>query len=852
MTTTKNKHEEKWMARSKPKLLIHGSCVSRDAFTDRFPQAEHYELAGYLARSSLATAFSSGVVENVDFDAIASAFQRRMVQSDVEHGLVAVLAAGGFDLLLMDLIDERFSVFVDDRGASCTVSGELLSSGFDARARRGTVIKPFTDAFFDRWEAGWRQLVAALSAQGRLDALIVNEVYWGSACSDGTDFSPAYSRDDVAQANAFLARQYARMREDLADEQFLHFDSTLLIGAIDHQWGKSPFHYVAGYYTHLLDGLDRYVARTGAAIAETSDEQGSSVGIVRYVRDKLRLAGSRFRHEDATPVTAWYSDRVTLQKGMQGLEVSVRATAATRIRLSATVNGDMSGNRNLLLVVAGENLVDADMHAMGYMKSWVGYFRYLKSDMREERLTTEIAVDSRITSLKVLTWNFDGPVVLSDVSVDAGGAVLDSPVLIAKRKDGSQSVNITREPAIRANLLLKRHHCGPECIVHCDKWFRSMDAFASRHDVDRFGREPVFVEAASGELMPASLQKASPAFLTIPDTVEEYLRSIGDKSRNMIQKANRLGYRFHEGGPAGFEQDIYEIRTSDPMRQGRPIPEYYYSNPPIYVLSPSAAGCEYHTERFFGIVHEGRLVSYITLFMFGELAQINHILCHKEHVKNGVMNLNVFHVVKELIEKYSWVKSINYLYVVDDGMGINLFKRGVGFRSQRFIAYDSTLDAIAYVEAEREGHLGPDPAPAVPRESQKPRFKMKKWDFVRDAVQRESLAAKLDSLLGRPWVDVKYPAEADFARFCSVGLMESTETHPVGSCFLVPFPSRAAEDSHPDVAQYLAKRFKGNPIPDDGFSVGFRGGNLRALAYLSIEEDAADLLDGVLVLEKVA
>ncbi|WP_321819964.1 MULTISPECIES: DUF6270 domain-containing protein [unclassified Burkholderia] len=840
------------MARSKPKLLIHGSCVSRDAFTDRFPQAERYELAGYLARSSLATAFSSGVVENVDFDAIASPFQRRMVQSDVEHGLMAVLAAGGFDLLLMDLIDERFSVFVDEHGACCTVSGELLSSGFDAGTRRGTVIKAFTDAFFDRWEAGWRHLVATLKAHGRLDALIVNEVYWSSACSDGTNFSPAYSPDDVAQANAFLSRQYARMREDLAAGQFLHFDSALLVGAIDHQWGKSPFHYVTAYYTHLLECLDRYVTRIGAAAAGTSDKQGSSVGFVSYVRDKLRLAGNRFRHEDSTPVTAWHADRVTLQKAMQGLEVSVRARAATRIRLTAIVNGDLSGNRNLLLVVAGENLVDADMHAMGYMKSWVGYFRYLRSDMREERLTTEIAVDGRITSLKVLTWNFDGPVVLSDINVESGGAMLDSPALTAKRKDGSQSVNITREPAIRANLLLKRHRCGPECIVHCDKWFASMDAFASRHDVNRFGREPVFLEAEGGELMPASLQKARPAFLTIPDTIEAYLRSIGDKSRNMIQKANRLGYRFHEGGHAGFDQDIYEIRTSDPMRQGRPIPEYYYSNPPVYVLNPSAAGCELHTERFFGIVHEGRLVSYITLFMFGEFAQINHILCHKEHVKNGVMNLNVFHVVKELIEKYSWVKSINYLYVVDDGMGINLFKRSVGFRSQRFIAYDSTLDAISYRETEQVDEPPSDPPPAVPREGQKSRVKLKKWDFVREAVQRESLAAKLDSLLGRPCVDLAYPADGDFARFCSVGLAESTDTHPVGACFLVPFPSRADENSHPDVARYLAKRFKGNPIPDDGFSVGFRGSNLRALAYLSIEEDAADLLDGVLVLEKVA
>lgn len=838
------------MARSNPKLLIHGSCVSRDAFTDRYPQAARYELAGYLARSSLGAAFSPGVVENVDFDAIVSPFQRRMVQSDVTHGLAATLTGGVFDFLLIDLIDERFSVFVDERGASCTVSGELLSSGFEAGKRRGTVIKPFTDAFFDRWEEGWRTFVAMLDAQGRLKALVVNEVYWAQVCSDDTDFAPAYSQNDIAQANAFLHRQYARMRQDLTDEQFLQFDPKLLVGAIDHQWGKSPFHYVGEYYISLLDRIERYVTQVGSTVAGTSDKQESSVGFVRYVQDKLRLAGSRFRHEDVTPVTAWFSDRVTLQKAMQGLEASVRATAPARIRFSAIVNGDLSGNRNLLLVVDGENLVDADMHAMGYMKSWVGYFRYLKSDMRDDRLSTEIVVDARITSVKVLTWNFDGPVVLSDVNFESGGAVLDSPALTAKRKDSTQPVNITRQPAIRANLMLRKHRCGPECIVHCDKWFTSMDAFASRHDVTRFGREPVFVEAASGELMPASLQKANPAFLSIPDTVDTYLRSIGDKSRNMIQKANRLGYRFHEGGHAGFEQDIYEIRTSDPMRQGRPIPEYYYSNPPVYVLNPSAVGCEYHTERFFGIVHDGHLVSYISLFMFGELAQINHILCHKEHVKNGVMNLNVFYVVKELIEKFPWVKSINYLYVVDDGMGINLFKRSVGFRSQRFMAYDSALDAIQYAETEHDVQV--DAVPDAPRESQKPRVKLGKWEFVRASVQRESLVKRLDSLLGRPLVRVAHPVDGDFARFCSVGIGESTESHPVGACFLVPFPSRAVEESHPEVARYLAKRFKGNPIPDDGFSVGFRGGNLRALAYFGIEEDAADLFDGVLVLEKVA
>lgn len=839
------------MARSNPKLLIHGSCVSRDAFGDQYLQASRCELVGYHARSSLATVFSRGMIDDVDFDAIASPFQRRMVRSDIEHGLAEMLEAGEYDLLLIDLIDERFSLFVDAHGARCTISGELLSSGFDPNSRRGTIIKPFTDEFFDLWEDGWRKLVAALDARGHLGKVVVNAVFWSQACSDGTSFMPAYSRDDIERANAFLRRQYARMRADLNEEQFLKVDPSLLVGAVDHRWGKSPFHYVDAYYNNLLENLERYSTQAWSGDRRVSDQRENGVGFVKYFRDRFRLAGRKFRHEEIEQNTVWYAERVTLQKGRPGLDVGVRGNGAARIKLNAIVNGELIGNRNLLLIVDGEELDEAEMQAMGYLKSKVGYFRYLKNDIQGDQLKTEIAVNAKVTSFKVLTWNFDEPVLLFDVNLESKDVKLVSSMLMEKNQHEGRPVNITREPTLRANLLLKKHRCGPECVVHCDKWFESMDAYATRHAVEKYGREPVFIEAPSGELLPASMQKASPAFLTLPDTVEEYLRSIGDKSRNMIQKASRLGYHFLDGSHKDFDQDIYEIRTSDPMRQGRPIPDYYYSNPPVFVLRPSSVGCEYHTERFFGILHEGRLVSYISLFMYGEFAQINHILCHKEHVKNGVMNLNVFYVVKELIEKFPWVKSINYLYVRDDGLGIDLFKRSVGFKPQRFIAYDSTLDALQLIQKDPDAERDVVPQ-AEPRESQKPRMKLTQWRFVRESVQRASLASKLESLLQRSWTALPRPSDSEFAKFCSTGLGEATESHPVGACFLVPFPSRAEEGRHPDVARYLARRFKGNPVPEDGFSVAFRGGKLRALAYFGIEEESGSLFDGVLVLEKVA
>jgi hypothetical protein len=837
------------MLQSKPKVLIYGSCVSRDAFGDQYAADLQFELVDYLARSSLATAFGRGDVKNINFDAIVSPFQRRMVRSDVLHGLVATISTTAYDILLLDLIDERFSVFVDEYGALCTVTGELLSSGFDPNGRPGKMVSPFTDAAFELWERGWNALVLTLASTDSLEKLLINEVYWSKASADGIDYLPHYSAQDIERANRYLTRLYARMREDLPEQQFLRFDAQLLEGACEHRWGRSPFHYVDAYYTGLLEKLAR---RTIVHQGETGspEVQENIVGFVKYLQERFLPSRNKLLHEPAASKRIYTIERAILQKPSRTLEVAVCASRETVIRMETTVDGDFGGSNNLLLVVSGDGLADADMQAKGYMKSWVGFFRYLKSDIRNGQLAAEFRIDIKIASFKILTWNFDGPVLFERLRFEADEVELDSPLFDAQQPDEGRPMTITREPALKANFLLKAHRCGPQCVIHCDKWFESMDAYAERHDPKLYGRQPVFVEATTGELLPASLQKAKPAFLVIPRTIDEYLYQIGDKSRNMLHKAQRIGYEFREVGPEGFEQDIYAIRTSDPMRQGRPIPQYYYSNPPIYVLKPSPVGCEYHTERFFGIFQNERLVSYITLFMFGGFAQINHILCHKEHVKHGVMNLNVLNVVDQLIRHFPWVRAINYLYVNEDGLGIDLFKRGVGFKAERFLVYDSALEASQPVpEADKTLPAAlPVAANKVPV---RPRRKIAKWDFVHATLSREQLAAQMTAKLGRSWIELPAPAEADFVQFCSNGLNDATGAHPAGTCFAVPFPSRAHHSTHPAAADYLAKRFKGNPIPQEGFAMGFKGGNFRALAYFGIENDSYRFFDGRLVLEKL-
>lgn len=583
---------------------------------------------------------------------------------------------------------------------------------------------------------------------------------------------------------------------------------------------------------------------------DLSHASESEVGFVRYFLNRFSPARGRLIQKDETPSSTLKAARVLLHKTSPGLELTVRAKATTDIKMDALVKGDLSGDRNLLVAVTGPDLVESNMQAMGYIKSWVGYYRYIKGHIQDNRIRANFKIDPTVSSLKVMTWNFDDPVILENVTFESEGAELSSPVLTPDRQAEGGTIAVTRAAALKANLLLNRHQCGPTCILHCDKWLKSMDAFANRHNARIYGRESVYVESNGGELLPAVMQKATPAFVTIPASIDEYLYKIGDKSRNMLSKARRLGYEFQAKGPAGLEQDIFEVRTSDPMRQGRPIPEYYYSHPPLYVLNPSAVGCEYHTERFFGVFKDGRLVSYITLFMFGEFAQINHILCHKDHVKNGVMNLNLFHVVERLILDQPWVRAINYLYVNEEGLGIDLFKRSVGFRPERFLMYDSLLGARdAYPQPEEMlAEPQPDPAVKAPAKSRK---KIEKWDFVFEKVSREALASVIESKVRRSCIELQAPKIADFITFFSSGLNEFAGSHPVGVCFAVPFASNASESAHPAIASYLAKRFKGNPVAPEGFSMGFKGGNFRALAFFPIEGDEQQFFDGVIVLEKL-
>ncbi|WP_157277080.1 DUF6270 domain-containing protein [Oerskovia sp. Root22] len=233
-------------------VLIHGSCVTRDAFA--LPGESGFQLVDYYARSSLASAFADHGLQGVDTSTIPSPFQRRMVDRDLGKHFWRDLADLQADVIVVDLVDERYGLLVDDRSGVGTPSAELLrADGISPDLHR---VVPGSIDFLMAWEAGRRRFMAEARAAGVLDRIVVHRARWAERCADGTQFDYQAS----AEANHLLEHMYGRLRQDLAPHQFVRVPAHLVVGDPDHRWGRSPVHYVEEYYRTFLDLLDRATA----------------------------------------------------------------------------------------------------------------------------------------------------------------------------------------------------------------------------------------------------------------------------------------------------------------------------------------------------------------------------------------------------------------------------------------------------------------------------------------------------------------------------------------------------------------------------------------------------------------
>lgn len=234
------------------KVLVFGGCVSRDAF--EYDTAGEFKIAGHFARSSFASAFSSGLQEDLDYSVIESKFQRRVVRWDVEKEFPRRMKHIDYDLILVDIMSNRFDLL--QRGSSVvTMSKPFKKLGIDATVAQGRIVKSWSDEYLSLWEKGFSQFYYAARSLGVSKLIRISKAYLTHVLDDGGTVSNNTPLVELDRRNAFLDKCYGFAESLLGKECFFCYEESHFIAARDHRWGIAPFHYIDEFYLHTLQQL---------------------------------------------------------------------------------------------------------------------------------------------------------------------------------------------------------------------------------------------------------------------------------------------------------------------------------------------------------------------------------------------------------------------------------------------------------------------------------------------------------------------------------------------------------------------------------------------------------------------
>lgn len=222
----------------RPKISIHGSCVTRD-----LAEFHDYEVLHYQARSSLCT--KSG--EPIDYDSekltnIQSKFQRSMVEWDLNK---KSFFSRNADCIIIDLIDERLDVFSNGK-AHATRSQAFFHSGVSSTMRgEFSRLKRGSEDYFDLFRFGVKQFSSSLDRP-----VVLHNARWASTYRQNGQVYEFEDNEKINFENELLDDLTIILTEEIAVEGII--DSPMnSIADSKHKWGLANFHYIPEYYLDL-------------------------------------------------------------------------------------------------------------------------------------------------------------------------------------------------------------------------------------------------------------------------------------------------------------------------------------------------------------------------------------------------------------------------------------------------------------------------------------------------------------------------------------------------------------------------------------------------------------------------
>lgn len=250
-------------ARARIDVAVLGSYVVRDAFAahgDRIsPPVAHF------SSSALASAMGKEILGgDVRASGLTAEFQRQSVENDVRSKFRRYVSSGSYDILLYDLLDERFDLLLLDGGGTATCSSDYERSGLCLRVV--DVVGVADEEYFRRWESAWSEFVGLLDVSSQISKLRISKTFWSDAVVGGAPLPVGYSPERIRRANSFLQRAHERIAQDIDERHIYSFTADDLLVSPIHKWGPAPFHFVPSYYERLVGRLVKEAESVGPCV----------------------------------------------------------------------------------------------------------------------------------------------------------------------------------------------------------------------------------------------------------------------------------------------------------------------------------------------------------------------------------------------------------------------------------------------------------------------------------------------------------------------------------------------------------------------------------------------------------
>lgn len=265
-------------------LLIFGSCVTRDCFTEEVSDEStaSYRINRYFARSSVLSQLAPPVAVNEKINLVSS-FQQRMVRDDLEKNFFPYLekVRKDIDYLLLDFVEERFDLAaLEDSYVTC--SGELLKSGLLQKYSCKRIPRKELDELYFKRLYDFIDKILLFLPTGRI---IVHKVYFtpeyqaeGNVkrmpASEGiTRLKNAYAvlkgrwsgttaykiacASRVEEWNRRMEKTYQELAYTYPLIRMVEAAPRYRVATPFHKWGMAPMHFVPEYYADIYSQIDR-------------------------------------------------------------------------------------------------------------------------------------------------------------------------------------------------------------------------------------------------------------------------------------------------------------------------------------------------------------------------------------------------------------------------------------------------------------------------------------------------------------------------------------------------------------------------------------------------------------------